>query len=62
MPQETPVTPITNKDRMEALEQQKVQLESSFQRVAGAIELLQAIMDSERIQAIEDNKNAKKKK
>jgi hypothetical protein len=48
----------TLSERMEVLQQQREQLESSFQRISGAIELLQAIIESDE----EDKKNAKKKK
>jgi hypothetical protein len=51
MPQEQHPMPVTNAERMEALEQQKTQLENSFQRVAGAIELLQAIIESEQMES-----------
>lgn len=48
---ETPTTenqvPVTNEQRMAALEEQKKQLEASFQKVIGAMELLQAIMAEE---------------
>ena len=49
-----PQTPITNQQRMEALQEQKMQLEASYQKVLGALELLEAIMLEE--------KNAKKTK
>lgn len=62
MPKNEPVVAVTNVERMEALEQQRKQLENSFQRISGAIELLQAIIDSDKIQAIEERKNDKKKK
>tara|TARA_R110000824_G_scaffold10990_2_gene47956 strand:+ start:6819 stop:6995 length:177 start_codon:yes stop_codon:yes gene_type:complete len=51
--------PITNAERMEALVQQKTQLENSFQRISGAIELLQAIIESDKIQGKKNGKNKK---
>tara|TARA_R100000278_G_scaffold114259_2_gene92703 strand:+ start:275 stop:463 length:189 start_codon:yes stop_codon:yes gene_type:complete len=50
-PKEEPRTPVTNQDRMSALEEQKSNLEASYQKVLGAMELLTAI--------IEEEKNAK---
>ena len=43
-----PKTPVTNADRMEALQEQKQQMEVGYQKVMGAIELLTAIMEEEK--------------
>jgi len=40
--------PVTNEQRMSALEEQKANLEASYQKVLGAIELLTAIMQEEK--------------
>ena len=41
--------PVNNEQRMEALEEQKRNLEASYQKVLGAMELLQAIIDEEKL-------------
>tara|TARA_R100000458_G_C8124130_1_gene141783 strand:- start:184 stop:366 length:183 start_codon:yes stop_codon:yes gene_type:complete len=40
--------PVTNEQRMEALQEQKQQMEVGYQKVMGAIELLTAIMEEEK--------------
>lgn len=41
--------PVNNEQRMEALEEQKRNLEASYQKVLGAMELLQAIIEEEKL-------------
>lgn len=45
---EEPKVPVTNQDRMKALEEQKNNLEASYQKVLGAMELLSAIIEEEK--------------
>lgn len=40
--------PVTNSQRMSALQEQGRQLEASYQKVQGAIELLQSIIEQEK--------------
>jgi len=40
--------PVTNSQRMSALQEQGKQLEASYQKVQGAIELLQSIIEQEK--------------
>lgn len=42
--------PVTNAERMEALKEQAKNLEASYQKVQGAMELLTAIMEEENAQ------------
>lgn len=40
--------PVTNQQRMSALQEQSKQLEASYQKVQGAMELLQSIIEQEK--------------